>query len=216
MDPGKDRFVREVLDYYRSVKPPKKPVGGDHFMEWIRETLERNLLSCAPRNNGIVRVEAAREGGNPDETAADLGLAGSAASLFLFTLKGVEPDDTRPMWVSVGLQRDEVGIMLKLAKGRNAEEIEWTERGTGPDNTVILAMMLLCAPGIYASGYVTIFNDPVDELRRRLYRHMGFEDGKVLRLTDEQSMTKVVRFIANAVEMAALDATKLVYKAGEA
>ncbi|OGS05345.1 MAG: hypothetical protein A3G41_06935 [Elusimicrobia bacterium RIFCSPLOWO2_12_FULL_59_9] len=215
-----ERFKREALQYYQSIEPRKAPERAEDVMSWVRDSLEKNLRSCSPRNNAIVRVEVAREP-HPAGVAEleDLGLEGGAAPvgrMVCFELVGVDAKKREPLWVFMGFQAHEVGLMLKMAKGKNARDIGWEERGTGPDNTIILAMLLLLAIGIYFNGYGVITNDPVDEARRRLYRFMGFEDGRVLRLTDEQSMKKIIGFVGAAVEGAGLDPMRLVYRAKEA
>lgn len=217
MESPMERFRLEALQYYQGIAPKKAPQGAEKLMAWIRTALEKNLCACSPRNNGIIRVEVAREPGpGAAVEVEDLGMAASAGKMFCFELVGVDAKKHKPLWIFMGLEGDEVGLMLKIAKGRDAREVGWGERGTGPDNTVILALLLLLSIGIYANGYAAIANDPVDEARRRLYRFMGFEDGRMLRLTDEQSMKRIISFVAVTMEAAGLDPMRLVYKTEEA
>lgn len=224
------RFEREVVAFYHSILPRATVFEPDRFSELLRRQVESNLALCNPRNNGIVRVAS-----SPVETSEtqpeDLGLAtpsGASPTWSVFYLRGLDALGKCPLFVQVGLEGNRAGLTLKMAEGKNAdddEEVPWLAHGTGRDNPVVLAVLLLSSLLFYASGYGVIFNDPLDDpsaevrtkqWRRLYYRRMGFRDVagehiQELNLRDESSMNKLIRWAGRRLSEAGVDSTRLSY-----
>ena len=169
---------------------------------------EKNLRACAPRNNGIIRVVFKDAAASEDQPAG----------LSLFECWGVDGDGKKPLWLALWFHEGEVGIMVKMAKGRNAEDVQWGERlgrgdrGTGRDNIVVLAALLLAAIHLFGLGYLAMANTPVNEKLRRLYAMMGFENGERLELKAGNHMRRLIQFVANHLSSAGIDLDGMNYR----
>lgn len=229
-DPSTSQFEREVMAYYLSILPTTAALEPDWLSELLRRQLESNLALCSPRNNGIVRVAS-----SPVETSGtqpeDLGLAASSGASprwSVFYLRGFDVLGKRPLFVQVGLEGNRAGLTLKMAAGKNAdddEEVPWLAHGTGPDNPVVMAVLLLSSLLFYASGYCVIFNEPLDDpsvevrtkqWRRLYYRRMGFRDVpgeqiQELDLRDKASVNKPIRWVGRRLSEAGVDPARLSY-----
>lgn len=182
-----DEFLKEALACY-CARPPKFPRRSfTELSEEIRELVELNLKAVHPMNNGITRVET-----KP--------FSMEIPGMEFCELAGFDSGGRQCMSVQLGSQGDEVGVKLKLAQDNDIKDVQFGERDTGKDNTVILAVLLLSVIRAFHGGYAAFTNTPYNDILRRFYRRMGFLNGERLNLADRTAIEKCLRWIGCQLE----------------
>ena len=204
-----DEFAATVLAAYGSANPSSTRTDPKKVVEEVRQLLEANLLACAPKNCGIVKVTATSIGWD-EEARSDfeeqVGLPGP-----IFRLDGIDDKGLHPLRIQLLFMESEIGVTFILTPGRNASQIDYGRKRENRFAMVVLGLFGLTAIRLHAHGYRQIMDRPIDADVRKLYSKMGFENGEVLDLRDEDRIRTLVDFVARALSAFKIDPAPLRY-----
>ncbi|MBI5244619.1 MAG: hypothetical protein HY922_13205 [Elusimicrobia bacterium] len=206
---SRDPFVLRVLDHYDTLVPVSPPTEPAEVVEEVRQDLEENLRVCAPKNCGISRVTARRDGWD-DESAQEFEERIDPPGP-LFRLEGIDDMGRRPLRVRLLFLGRDVHVTFILTPGRDASPEDYGLKLTGRHNVVVLALLGLSGLRLFTRGYRRILDSPIDRHVRRLYTKIGFENGEVLDLTDRRRIETMADFAARCLSLFRLDPSQLRY-----
>ena len=206
---SRDPFVSQVLDRYDASLPVSPPTDPSQVVEEVRQDLEANLRACAPKNCGISRVTARRDGWD-DESAQEFEERIDPHGP-LFRLEGIDNKGRHPLRVRLLFLGEAVHVTFILTPGRDASPEDYGLKRTGRHNVVVLALFGLSSLQFFAHGYHSVMDKPIDQDVRKLYVRMGFENGEVLNLTDRRRIQTMAGFVARCLALFRLDPSQLRY-----
>jgi hypothetical protein len=204
-----DKFAASVLAAYESAEPSAARTDPKKVIDEVRQLFEANLLACAPKNCAIVKVTSTLIGWD-DEASSDfeeqVGLPGP-----LFRLDGFDDKGLKPLRIQLLFMDSDIHVTFILTPGRDASSVYYGEKRLCRFAMVVLGLFGLSAIRIHAHGYRRIVNSPIDADVRQLYTKMGFDNGEVLDLRNEKSITTLVDLITRSLAPFELDPAPLRY-----
>lgn len=161
--------------------------GGDPYAA-LERALLRHLVGCL--------------GGDQDRDLDGLSIYLDATGcLYTGTWKG------HPR-LNIGLAVDPNGVadvLLVATKGTvRADDSLFGRSGPSVGNSLLVGRLLHVATfALRSAGILAIRNDPYDLRVQRIYEDMGFQNGKLLVLDDQPSLTKMFEYVAQTYQHAA-------------
>lgn len=204
-----ESFKSAALGKHASLTPPSGLPDPAKVVEEIRRDLEKNIVACAPKNCGIVKITAKAIGWDKEaeeDFEEQIKLPGD-----LFLLQGIDNAGHHPLQVRLLIIGPDVHVTFILAAGRDASMDDYGKKRGSRFNVVVLALFGLSAIKLFARAYHSIRNSPIDADVRKLYTKMGFANGEVLDIRDKGRITILLSFIVRTLSAFKLDPTLLRY-----